>query len=78
MPVSKNTKATKVQRAWMESYEQATGFEVMRQEDLDGTKGKFEEIACNNIKWYETHTVGIHLQIGNELQSILNSGRMPK
>lgn len=46
---------TKSQNTWLNNYQSATCLEPMFLEDLqDGTKS-FEEVAYENIRWYEDH-----------------------
>ena len=41
------------QRSWLARYEAATGFEPLGQEDLDRGVKSFNQVARENIRWFE-------------------------
>lgn len=41
------------QRAWLKKYEDETTFEPLYQEELDSGEMTFDEVAKENLKWFE-------------------------
>lgn len=60
-------KVTRAQRQWLEKYERDTGFEPMRQDELDGTALKFYEIARDNVQWFERWASDTYLFISSNI-----------
>ncbi|WP_456293317.1 hypothetical protein [Pseudomonas sp. AK106] len=58
-----STKATPAQRAWLEQYENISGFEPMYQDDLDSGEMTFDQVAQGNIDWFESWSAETHLAI---------------
>ena len=62
MPITSTT-ATEAQRAWLQQYEDKTGFEPMHQEQLDSGEMTFAAVARANIDWFEAWSTDSHLAI---------------
>lgn len=48
-----STTATPEQRAWLQHYENACGFEPMHQEELDSGEMTFAQVYRANVDWFE-------------------------
>ncbi|WMI99976.1 hypothetical protein RBU55_00030 [Pseudomonas chlororaphis subsp. aurantiaca] len=53
------------QGAWLKTYEDATGFEPLNQDELDSGEMTFVEVARQNIRWFEQFANDALLRIGN-------------
>lgn len=62
MPITSTT-ATPAQRAWLEQYENQSGFEPLHQDDLDNGGMTFAQVAQTNIDWFEAWAADAHLAI---------------
>lgn len=62
MPIT-STKATPAQRAWLEQYENLSGFEPLHQDELDSGGMTFAKVAQANIDWFEAWAADTHLAI---------------
>ncbi|MDZ5605269.1 hypothetical protein SJI00_21070 [Pseudomonas sp. RP23018S] len=58
-----STTATAAQRAWLQQYENTTGFEPLHQEELDSGEMTFAAVARANIDWFEAWSNDAHLTI---------------
>ncbi|MEW5512014.1 hypothetical protein ABGT16_05275 [Pseudomonas asiatica] len=67
-----STKATAEQRAWLQHYENTTGFEAIHQEELDSGEMTFAEVAQQNIDWFEAWSSDAHLQIQRNVPGALD------
>jgi hypothetical protein len=60
-------KLNRRQRAWLQKYEDLTGFEPMHQEDIDSGEMTFAEVARENCQFYEDHTSDMYLLITHNI-----------
>lgn len=68
-----STTATPEQRAWLQQYENQTGFEPMRQDELDSGELTFAEVAQQNIDWFEAWAADAHLAIQRNVPGALDA-----
>lgn len=55
------------QNAWLNLYQGCTGFEPLHLEDLISGVMNFDEVAKNNIAWYEQHKTDAFAQITDKI-----------
>jgi hypothetical protein len=71
---------TAEQAAWLKTYEDATGFEPIHQEELDSGELTFVEVVRLNVRWFEQFAEDAMHKIGDApgmIDAIIAEGSRP-
>ncbi len=55
------------QRAWLKKYEAETGFEPFYQEEIDSGDKTFDEVARENLDWFEDWSGDVHSRVSSNV-----------